>query len=481
MNGIMQDVGRGTHRYVAARYTFRRLFLAGLTALLADVGGFAVLTIVDIPVIRGLAIAAAVGVGILIFTNLILLPVILSFVGVNPEAAQRSLKAEERGNVGILRFPTKFTRLPWAVAAILATAVLTIGAHHVSKGLQIGDLDPGAPELWPNSRYNQDNTYITSHYGLSSDMFAVIVKTPSGGARSYRTLVEIDRLEQMLRQVRGVQATVSAASIARGATAGSFEGQAKWMTLSRDPNIVGDSTSRVYMANPELFNADASIAPVVAYLQDHKAATLTRVVNAVQPFADAHNGPDRQFLLAAGSSGIDAATNMVVSTANRQILYWVYAVVIVLCFVTFRSWRAVLVAVLPLVVTSVLCEALMVELGIGVKVATLPVLALGVGIGIDYALYLLSIQLKWQRAGVPLREAYDRAMGFTGKIVALVGITLASGVATWAFSPIKFQANMGVLLAFMFMWNMIGALILIPALSRFLLPDRVFAKYQKSA
>jgi predicted RND superfamily exporter protein len=72
-------------------------------------------------------------------------------------------------------------------------------------------------------------------------------------------------------------------------------------------------------------------------------------------------------------------------------------------------------------------------------------------------------------------------MGFTGKIVALVGITLASGVATWAFSPIKFQANMGVLLAFMFMWNMIGALILIPALSRFLLPDRVFAKYQKSA
>jgi len=119
----------------------------------------------------------------------------------------------------------------------------------------------------------------------------------------------------------------------------------------------------------------------------------------------------------------------------------------------------------------VLCEALMVGLGIGVKVATLPVIALGVGIGVDYALYLLSVQLAQQREGVPLREAYRRALQFTGKVVALVGITLAAGVATWALSPIKFQADMGVLLAFMFLWNMVSAVILIPALSHFLLPS----------
>ena len=112
----------------------------------------------------------------------------------------------------------------------------------------------------------------------------------------------------------------------------------------------------------------------------------------------------------------------------------------------------------------------MVVLGIGVKVATLPVIALGVGIGVDYALYLLSVQLAQQRAGAPLAEAYRKAVQFTGKVVALVGITLAAGVITWAFSPIKFQADMGILLTFMFLWNMIGALILIPALSHFLLP-----------
>ena len=113
----------------------------------------------------------------------------------------------------------------------------------------------------------------------------------------------------------------------------------------------------------------------------------------------------------------------------------------------------------------------MVMLGIGVKVATLPVVALGVGIGVDYALYLLSVQLSRQRAGADVTEAYRYALGFTGKVVALVGITLAAGVATWALSPIKFQADMGVLLSFMFIWNMVGALVLIPALSHFLLAD----------
>jgi predicted RND superfamily exporter protein len=112
---------------------------------------------------------------------------------------------------------------------------------------------------------------------------------------------------------------------------------------------------------------------------------------------------------------------------------------------------------------------LMVAMGIGVKVATLPVIALGVGIGVDYALYLLSVQLHYQRQGMSLSEAYRNAVAFTGRVVGLVGITLAAGVICWAWSPIKFQADMGILLTFMFLWNMLGALILIPALSYFLL------------
>jgi predicted RND superfamily exporter protein len=471
MNGIMQDVARGAHKLVAARYTFRRLFLAGVTALIADAVGFAVLMLIDIPVIKDLAVAASIGVAMLVFTNLILLPVLLSFTGVSKSAAARSLKADQREIGGVWALLERFTERRHAAVALAFAAVLAAGGFVVSKHLKIGDLDAGVSELRPHSRYNLDNAYITGHYALSSDQFAVIVKTPAEGCLAYQTLVEADRLGWTLQQVPGVQTTVSLADAVRKITAGSYEGSNKWLSISPNQDVLNYAARTAVTSNPELFNNECSVMPVVAYLADHKAETLERVVRAAEAFAAAHGTPEHQFLLAAGTAGVEAATNIVVERANFAMLMYVYAAVVVLCFITFRSWRAVVVAVVPLAITSMLCEALMVVLGMGVKVATLPVIALGVGIGVDYALYLLSIQLAKQRAGASLRESYRYAVRFTGKVVALVGVTLAAGVVTWAFSPIKFQADMGILLTFMFVWNMLGALVLIPALSHFLLCD----------
>ena len=429
MNGIMQDIARGAHRLVAARYTFRRLFLAGLTALLADAVGFAVLMVIDIPVIKDLALTASIGVAVLIFTNLILLPVLLSYVGVSDAAAARALKAEsdearDKGFNRLFAVLGRFVERRWALAAVAASALLLVVGYAVSTHLKIGDLDPGAPELRADSRYNRDNAYITGHYSLSSDTFAVIVKTDKEGCLKYQTLVEADRLAWELQQVPGVQTTAALTNAVRQITAGSNEGSPKWLTIARNQDVLNYGAQQASVNNPELFNTDCSVMPVIAYLADHRAETLDRVVQASSAFAAEHSTGERKFLLAAGSAGIEAATNIVVKKAWTQMLLLVYAAVIVLCFITFRSWRAVVVAVVPLVITSVLCEALMVALGIGVKVATLPVIALGVGIGVDYALYLLSVQLAQQRAGVPLAEAYRRALQFTGKVVVLVGVTL---------------------------------------------------------
>ena len=409
MNGIMQDIGRGTHKLVAARYTFRRLFLAGLTALLADAVGFAVLMVIDIPVIQELALTASIGVAVLIFTNLLLLPVLLSYTGVSATAAERSLKEEKRRDrgqgpgqaLGLARPLHRRGAGRWARSRV--SAVLAVAGFAVSTHLKIGDLDPGAPELRPDSRYNRDNAYITA------ELRAVL--RPVRGDRQDRQggLPQVSDAGRGrppgvdAAQVPGVQTTVSLADAARQITAGSFEGNPKWLTHQPQPGraqlrgaaglgqqpgpvqhrVLGDAGDRLPRrsqgrdARPRRAGRRANSPP----------STTTRTA---------------QFLLAAGSAGIEAATNIVVEQANRTMLLYVYAAVIVLCFITFRSWRAVVVAVVPLVLTSILCEALMVALGIGVKVATLPVIALGVGIGVDYALYLLSVQLAQQRAGLPL-------------------------------------------------------------------------------
>jgi hypothetical protein len=269
-----------------------------------------------------------------------------------------------------------------------------------------------------------------------------------------------------MRALEGVESTSSLSSLTRQVLVLMNEGNAKWYELIPTQSMLNSVTNQV---PPELFNSNCDTLSLLVYLKDHKADTLARVAALAEKFS-AENSNDRvKFLLAGGSAGIEAATNIVVKQASHEMLFWVYGAVVLLCLVTFRSWRAVVCAVLPLVLTSALAEALMVMLGMGVKVATLPVIALGVGIGVDYALYILSIVMAQLREGRTLSQAYYHSLLFTGRVVMLTGLTLAIGVATWVLSPIKFQADMGLLLAFMFLWNMLGALILLPALARFLL------------
>ena len=472
MNGIMQDVGRGTQRLVAARYTFRRLFLAGLTALLTDLVGFAVLLLIDVPAIQHMAVMASVGVVVLVFTNLMLLPVLLSYAGVSRRAAARSLRADAPGGRSspAWRLLERFSERRRAAGVLVVAGGLVVTALLVRRDLAIGDLEPGAPELRPSSRYNRDVAFVASSFDVSGDVFAVIVKTGREGCLDHRTLVEADRLGWELQQVDGVRSTASLVDPVRQITAGSFEGNPKWLTLSRNQQVLNYAAQQAITRNPELVDGDCSVMPVVASLADHEAGTLDRVVRVAERFAREHGDGERSFLLAAGNAGIAAATNLVVRQAQRAMTLWAYGAVIVLCLVALRSWRAVVATVVPLAVTSIVCEAIMVWCGIGLKIATLPVIALGVGIP-DFALYLLTVQLAHQRAGAPLALAHRASLRFTGKVVVLVSVTLAAGVVSWVASPIKLQADMGLLLAFMFLGNMVAALTLVPALSCFLLGD----------
>ena len=476
MNGIMQDIGRGADKLVAARFTFRRLFLTGLMALVADAVGFAVLMIIKIPVIQDLAVTATIGVLTLIFTNLILLPILLSYTGVSKVAAQREAANDRFSKLDghharhpFWAFLDRFTERKWASGAIFIGAVLGALGFAISLHVKIGDLNPGAPELRPESRYNTDNRFMVSNFSASSDKYVVMVKTPQYFCANYQTLVTVDALEAQLQQLPGVVSTTSLAALSKQAAAGMNEGSMTWYEIPRNQGLLNAIITR---APRELFNQNCDLLTVYVYLTDHKADTLTRVVQTVEQFAASHDSDQIQFLNAAGNAGIEAATNIVVKRSNVQMLFMVYAAVIALCFITFRSWRAVVCTVLPLMLTSVLCEALMVGLNIGVKVATLPVIALGVGIGVDYALYILSVTLANLRNGSSLSNAYYLALLSTGKVVVMTGITLGVAVTTWVLSPIKFQADMGILLGFMFVWNMVGALILVPALAHFLLKPK---------
>ncbi|WP_109543563.1 efflux RND transporter permease subunit, partial [Pseudomonas aeruginosa] len=383
INGIALQSSGADNALMAARLTFRQLFLPGMIAILADAVGFITLLVIDIGVIRELAIGASIGVAVIVFTNLILLPVAISYIGISKKAVQRSKDDAVREHP-FWRLLSNFASPKVAPVSIAIALLMLGGGLWYGKHLKIGDLDQGAPELRPDSRYNLDNDFIIRNYSTSSDVLVVMVKTSPEGCSTHQALAAMDELAWKLENTEGVQSAISMVTVSKQVIKGMNEGNLKWETLSRNQDVLNNSIARA----DGLYNTDCSLAPLLVFLNDHKAETLDRAVAAVQAFAAENDKDDLQFQLAAGNAGIEAATNEVIKQSELIILVLVYICVAAMCMITFRSFAATLCIVLPLILTSVLGNALMAALGIGVKVATLPVIALGVGIGVDYGIYI---------------------------------------------------------------------------------------------
>lgn len=462
----------GQENLAAARTVFRSLFAAGAAALLCDAIGFYSLYIIDIRVIKELAIAAGAGTLVVTFTNLILVKVLFSYTGVSQAAINQVLRKRSKPQKAWL-FLSKFADPRIAAVSILIAALLGGWSFYKAKDLKTGDLDPGAPELWPDSRYNLDDAFVTSNYSVSADVLVVMVETQPDKCTSYPVVEAMDRFMWHMENVPGVQSAVSMVTVSKRMLAGVNEGNLKWQQLTKVEEILNNSMPSDMVSS--LMNVSCSLAPVIVFLQDHKAETLKAVTKAAKEFAEENDNPEvARFVLASGNAGVEAATNQTVERAATTMLWLVYGIVIIMCWLTFRfSIIAVICVITPLVLTSLLCEALMAVFGMGLKVGTLPVIALGVGIGVDYGIYIYSKMMEFMAKGQDLREAYFNTLCVTGKAITFTAVSLALCVGTWAFSDIKFQADMGILLTFMFVWNMVGAMWLLPAMADFLL------KFQK--
>ena len=345
--------------------------------------------------------------------------------------------------------------------------VLLGAATHFSRQLQTGDIGSGVPELHADSRYNRDNDKIISNYSIGMDVLSVYAETSNldEACLNWPVMNAVERFDLRMRGVDGVQSVSTVAGMAKLYAAGNNEANPRWAALQRTEAALRTGGRA---ANPEngLNSHGCKTIHIAIYLTDHQGPTLKHVVDEVQRFIDEDKTPNIVFRLAGGNAGVAAATNEAVEKAEVQMLASIFASISLLCWVTFRSWRAVVCVIIPLMLVTIMCNALMALLGIGLKVATLPVIALGVGVGVDYGIYIYErMQHDMAEHGYGLRQAFYEAMRQRGTAAVFTAVTMGIGVGTWAFSALKFQADMGVLLAFMFLVNVLGAIFLLPALA----------------
>ncbi|MDO8836665.1 MAG: MMPL family transporter [Vicinamibacterales bacterium] len=461
------EIFDGADSMTAARASFRRLVLPGGIALATDTIGFFAILFIQIEVIQDIAIAASVGVASIILINLVLVPVALSYFRFD-ERYTAKLHRRARHMERLWRRFSGVTERGPAIAIV--TVALVLGAFGAWKGQQVkvGDMHRGVPELRSTSRYNTDTAVVTSKFSIGVDILNVIAETKPEGCVDHAVMTTIDEFAWRMVNLPGVQSVVDLAGVAKTLNAGWNEGNPKWRVLSRNRSVLTQSVTYV-QTSTGLLNSDCSVMPVMLFTRDHKAETIEQIVGEMKAFEASHGNPDVSFKLATGNVGVMAATNEAVGAAQWPIMACVFGAVVVLCLLSFRSVQGTLSILIPLGLVSLLSYALMSVLQIGLKVNTLPVAALGVGVGVDYGIYLYSRFRSYYKAGDSLRVAYFKTLEVTGNGVLFTGLTLAIGVATWIFSPLKFQADMGVLLAFLFLMNMVGALVLLPALAHFLL------------
>ena len=460
-------VFNGDDGLTAARSSFRSLLVPGGVALISDTIGFITIMLIDIEVIQQMAITASLGVATIIFTNLMLLPILLSYIGFPKDYQQRLRDSIEKMDRFWMRVSK--TAKPWPAAALIifATGLMIFGAMRGSE-IKIGDLHQGVPELRPTSRYNIDSKTITEHFSIGVDILNVIVETVDDGCIDYEVMENIDNFSWQMANTTGVQSVIGLPGIAKVINAGWSEGALKWRVLPRNRQVLVEAVQYIPTSSG-LLNSDCSVMPVMIFTADHKAETISHVVDTIKSYQAEHGTDKVKFRLATGNVGVMAATNEEVSAAQFPILIYVFSAIIILCLLTFRSLRATLAITLPLGLVSLLAYALMTQLEIGLKVSTLPVVALGVGVGVDYGIYIYSRFQSHLNEGMTIYQAYHETLKVTGSGVLVTGITLAIGTATWIFSPLQFQADMGILLTFMFLLNMLGALLLLPALASWLL------------
>ena len=466
VNSVRSEVAGGASGIDAARASFRSLLLPGAVALASDSVGFITISLIEVQVIKEIAIAASLGVAAIILTNLALLPVLLSYFDADDEQRRTARERDQLLRPVWSRIARVAHRGPALVVIGVAVLLLVAGARFAPQ-VRVGDEHRGVPELRADSVYNLDSAVITDRFKIGVDVLTVISETVQDGCIDYEVMRTLDDFEWHMRNVPGVQSVRGLAGVARTINASWNEGSLKWRTLPRNRYMLVQSVSPVSTGSG-LLNLDCSVMPVSIYTADHKAETIASVVEAVKEFSAANPNERITFRLASGNVGVMAATNEEVEASQFPILAYVYAAVIVLCLLSFRSVAATVCIIVPLAVVSLLAYALMAVLEIGLKVSTLPVVALGVGIGVDYGIYIygrLRIHLK---QGLDFATAYERTLATTGAGVVLTGLTLAAGVATWIVAPLKFQADMGTVLTFMFLVNMIGAVVLLPALGAWL-------------
>jgi len=467
------------------RVIIEQMFLPGVTGIVTDAFGIGVIAIVAVPVLQNISLACAFSSVVTVIIGLILTPILLSYIPVSAHflrhIERQRLKGEQR-----IGFSNRFADWlgPWLIGrgrfyVVIAVVFIVAFSGYWSEKLIVGDAQVGSNLLRPDSRYNRDAEAINRNLPMINPLYIVAAGDKRDVIKNVRVLKDVEQFSRFMAQHSGAVGTQTIIDIIKNMGRKFHEDDPKWLGF---PDTIKETevffTQAATMGDPgdmdKFIDYHDKYTNIVVFFKDKTGPTIQRAVDTATQYIDtiADPGDEVTYKLAGGVIGVEAAVNDVVAEKQLQTLLLALSGVFIFCTINFRSWKIGLILTIPLVFSNFMAFAYMAINKIGLSLSTLPVSAAGIGMGVDYGIYLIArlVEEQRKRPSDPIENVLIKTIQTYGKSIIFIGGTLILGLLVWTLSPLKFQAQMGLMLAVILFLNCLGAIFLVPVLVLMLKP-----------
>lgn len=469
----------------AARIALMDLFRPGMLGIIADAGCMAVVAMSPIPMLQKLTVLSVVWVSTLTVSAVILTPVLLSWIR-DPRGYAHRIDV-----IPFLRRILDFavfvatSRIRFAVLACSTVVMVVSGIY--AFNLKIGDANPGSPILWPDSVYNLDSAAINQQFQGADRMFIVV-----GGADKRDLVKQTEILDSMSRFQRFMEAqpeiggSVSIADVLPVVNRTLREGNPRYQELGENQAINGNIMATLESVSEpgdmdRFVDAQNANAAVTLLFRDRQGETIRTAIARIKEFIAANPLPEGTYMLAGGLVGVTGATNEVILSSQIEAVALALLVLVIICTIVYRSTVAGMLFMVPVIISNTLTFSFMAWKGIGMNINTVPVAALGIGLGVDYAFYIADRIKEELEIGATPEAAIATALQSAGLgVVVTAGVLILSTVLWWA-SSLRFQADMGLLMAMWLGISAMSALFVMPAIIYVFRPEFIFGKHRSPA
>jgi predicted RND superfamily exporter protein len=370
----------------------------------------------------------------------------------------------------------------WAVAGVMVFIVVVCGYY--SSKLKVGDTSAGKAILYPDHPYNVAADKLNKDFVGSSQMILIAEGKNKETMKDADALVQLENMQLHAQKLPNVGGTLTITNVIKRQFRMFHEGDPKWGLLPDDPSHLAQVFflfgSNMAPGEMDRFISvpDYNNATMTMFMRDYNNQVIKDTIGSIENYIAENPSEKIRFRLAGGILGILAAVNQEVEWSYWINMGLIFSVTFLLCALTYRSLWCALILITPLLISQLLSDTFMLAWGIDLNINSLPVAAIGVGVGVDYGIYILSRLSEEYQLQNDFESATCTTINTTGKAVLFTATTLVAGVIFWTFSIIKFQAEMGMLLGFLMVFNMIGAILFIPVMVSIIGPEKTLRKYK---